>query len=62
MRLVENDHVVETLAPDGSDQALNERILPGTPRSRYNLADTHASEPTLERDAVNSVSVAVQPA
>jgi hypothetical protein len=28
MRLVDDDHVVETLAPDGSDQALNERILP----------------------------------
>ena len=30
MRLVDDDHVVETLSSDRADHALDERILPGT--------------------------------
>ncbi len=35
MRLADDDHVIETLASDGSDQALDERILPRTRLRRY---------------------------
>jgi len=62
MRLIDDDHVVETLASDGSDQALHERILPRTRRSGHNLGDSHASQSALERVAVNSVAISVQPA
>jgi hypothetical protein len=32
MALAENDDVVQTLAPDGSDQSFRIRILPGAER------------------------------
>jgi hypothetical protein len=34
MRLIENDHVIEILAPNGSDQALDVGTLPGTEWTR----------------------------
>jgi len=39
MRLVEHDHVVETLAADGANQAFGVRILPGRPGGGDHLFD-----------------------
>src|SRR5262249_16396715 len=59
---IQNDQVIEALATDGSDQPLDERVLPGTCRTRDDLGDRHARNALLERGAVNAVSVAQQPA
>ena len=37
---VEHDHVIQTLAPDGPDQALDKRILPGRTRGDELLFQT----------------------
>ncbi len=39
MRLIQDDHVIETLAPNGSDQPFDVGILPRTRRARDDLAD-----------------------
>jgi hypothetical protein len=44
MRLVDDDHMIETLASDRADQAFDIRILPRTRRCRNHLGDAHASE------------------
>jgi hypothetical protein len=38
----QDENVVETLAPDRTDQALGERILPGAVRRREDFVDAHA--------------------
>ena len=48
MRRVHNDHMVETLSPDRSDQAFGVRILPRTRRRRDDFGDAHAGQPVLE--------------
>src|SRR2546428_7486740 len=53
MPLAHDDHVVQTLAPDGSDQSLCIRILPGAGRTRDHLADAHAGDPAPEQLAVD---------
>src|SRR5262249_5206734 len=40
--LAENKHVIQALAPDGTDQALSERVLPRALRRREDLMDPHA--------------------
>jgi hypothetical protein len=45
MALAEDDDVVETLAADRADQALDEGVLPGRVRRAQDLLDAHASEP-----------------
>ena len=62
MCLADDDHVIEALASDGSDQTLNERILPWTRRSGHDFGDTHASQSPLECVGVDAVSISVQPA
>src|SRR5436190_21565425 len=61
MPLAQDDHVIETLAPDGSDQSLCIRILPGAGWTTDNLADTHAGDPVPEHVAVNGVTIPQQP-
>jgi hypothetical protein len=61
MPLAEDDHMVQTLAPDGSDQSLRIRILPRAGRTGDNLADAHARGPAPEHIAVDSVAIAQQP-
>ena len=41
--LAEDDHVVETLAANGSDQSLHIRALPGTQRAGDRFRDPHES-------------------
>ena len=62
MRLVDDDHVVETLSSDRADQAFDVRILPRTRRRGDDFGDAHASQSALEDVAVDAVSISVQPA
>ena len=61
MPLAEHDHVVETLAPEGSEQSLRIRILPRAGRTGDNLADAHAGDPAPEHVAVDGVAIPHQP-
>src|SRR5450432_1610990 len=60
MVFAENDHMVETLAADRSDQALDEGVLPGRARRTQDFLDAHAGEPSAEGGAVDPVAVAHQ--
>ncbi len=62
MRLVEDDHVIETLAPHGSDQAFDVWILPGAQGARDDFADAHAGDPPPEQVTVDCVPIAQEPA
>jgi hypothetical protein len=55
---VEDKNVVETLAADRTDQALGERILPGTVRRRENFLDLHTLHAVAELLAIDLVAVA----
>jgi hypothetical protein len=54
----QDEHVVETLAPDGTDRALGERILPGAVRRREDFGDPHALDAVAELLAIHLVTVA----
>ena len=45
MHLVQHDHVIETLATQRADHALDIGVLPGTPWTGYDLGDTKAGDP-----------------
>ena len=62
MRLVENDHVIETLSAQRADQALDVRILPGTRRGRDDLSDAHTRQSPPQDVAVDVVPISMQPA
>ena len=62
MLLAEYHHVVQAVAPDGANQPLCIRVLPGTGRRRQDLADTHASDSLAERLTVDRIAIAQQPA
>src|SRR6202022_639889 len=55
--LVEYDHVIEQLATDCPDHALDVRILPGRTRGRNHLGDAHSFDPLAEDDAVGRVAI-----
>jgi len=59
---VENDHVIQTLATNGPDQSLDERVLPGTCGAGHDLSDRHSGEASTECVAVDAVSIPQQPA
>ena len=61
MCLVEHDHVIETLATQGADHALDVRILPGTPWTGHDLRDTEAGDPAAHMRVIDVVAVAQQP-
>jgi len=44
MALAEHDHMVETLAADRADKALNEGVLPGRVRGAQGFLDAHSCE------------------
>ena len=50
---VEDKNVVETLAADRTDQALGERILPGTVWRRENFLDPHPLHAVAELLAID---------
>ena len=61
MPVAEDDHVVETLAPEGPDQPLRIRILPRAGRTGDHLADPHAGDAAPEHIAVDGVAISEQP-
>ena len=54
----ENENVIQTLAPDRTDKALGERILPGAVRRREDFVDPHALHAVPKLLAVHLVTVA----
>jgi hypothetical protein len=56
--LVQDDHVVQQLAADGADHALDEGVLPRGARCREDLGDAHAFRAPPELVAVNAVAIA----
>ncbi len=62
MRLAQNDQVIQTLAAQGSDQSLRERILPGAERGGNDFGDAHAGDAVPKHVAVNSVAIPQEPA
>src|SRR5438093_700609 len=62
MRLVDDDHVIETLSSDRANQPFDVRILPRTRRRRDDFGDVHAGQSALEDLAVDAVAISVQPA
>jgi hypothetical protein len=53
--------VVETLAPNGSDQALRVRILSRAGWTRNNFSNTHAGDMAAERIIVDDIAIAQEP-
>jgi hypothetical protein len=56
--LAENEHVVQTLAPDRADEPLHERVLPRAVSRREHFEDPHAHEALPEGVAVERVAIA----
>ena len=57
---VEDDHVVQALSPDGTDQALRERILPGALRRGLDLFDAHCLHAVPTDLAIDSIPIVQQ--
>jgi hypothetical protein len=62
MRFVQDDHVIEALAPNGSDQAFDVGILPRTRRARDDLANAHAGNSTSEQVSIDGIAIPQEPA
>ena len=58
--LVEHDHVVQTFAADGADQALDEGILPRGARRNELLFQSEAQRPLHEFQTVDAIAIAEQ--
>jgi len=58
--LIENDDVIQTIPADGTDQALNERILPRRARHGDNRFYTEGLDPSLNGFTINAISVPQQ--
>jgi hypothetical protein len=61
MGAAENDHVVQALTADRSDQSLDVRILPWSGWGADNFSDAHAGYAAPERVAVNRIAVSQEP-
>lgn len=57
---VENDDMIEALSTDGTDQPLNEWILPRRPIGDDDFLDAHMLDPPAEESAVDGVAIADQ--
>ena len=60
MALVEHDDMIETIATDGTDQPLNEWILPGRARCGDHSLDAQVLDPLLEDRTVDRVAITNQ--
>src|ERR1700683_3048903 len=60
MALVEDDDVIQTLAANRTDHALDVRVLPGGSRCRDDFLDPHRSDPVTEVGAIRCVAIAQQ--
>ena len=57
MLLVEDDHVVETLAPNATNEPFDVRVLPRRARRRENLLDAKSGDATVAVPAVYLIAV-----
>jgi hypothetical protein len=57
MGAVQNDDVIQALAPDGADHRFRERVRPGRSGGGEHLADPHVSDASREGLAVDRVSI-----
>src|SRR5215468_4551178 len=57
MVVIEDDHMIQALATNASDHALDIGILPRTPWCNVNLFDAHSFDSQCEGIAVDSVAV-----
>ena len=60
MGFVENDDMIEALPAKGTDQSLDERILPRRLRCDEDFFDAHVGQSLAEGIAVDAVAVADQ--
>jgi len=58
VRFAEDDDVIQTLAPDGADEAFREGVLPRAVRRRQDFTDAHALQALPEHVTVDRVAVA----
>src|SRR5258707_14665949 len=57
MFLAQDNDVVQTLAPDRSDQPFGKAVLPGRGRSNWLVSDTHRTQSARDDSAVGSISI-----
>src|SRR5215831_19095238 len=57
MVVIEDDHMIQTLATNASDHPLHVAILPRTPWRYADLLDAHGFDSRPERFAVDSVPI-----
>src|SRR6266540_2420600 len=55
--LTEDEHMIQTLAPDRSDESLRERVLPRAVRRREHLLDPHALHAMPKLQTVDVIAV-----
>ena len=58
MALIEHDDMIEAIATDGTDQPLNEWILPGRAIGDDDFLDAQRLDPPAEKRAVDGVAIA----
>src|SRR2546425_9238184 len=57
MPFVEDEDMVQTLAPDRADKALREGVLPRAMGRGQDFRDSHAVHPLPERGTVDTVAI-----
>ena len=61
MPLAKYDHMIQTLAANGSDDALDVGILPRLERTRDDLGDAKTRDPPTHGVIVDAVMIAEEP-
>jgi hypothetical protein len=62
MVFAEYDHIVQTLAADGTDQSLHVCVLPWAPRRRDDFLDLHSRQSQPKLFAIDLVTISKQEA
>src|SRR6266704_1292382 len=57
MFLVQDNDVVQTLAPDRSDQPFGKAVLPRRGRCNWLVSDTHGTQSARDDSTVDSISI-----
>src|ERR1700674_1987386 len=60
MFLAQNNDVVQTLAPDRSDQTFDKAVLPRRGRCNWLISDTHGTQSARDDSAVDSIPISDQ--
>src|SRR5882724_4170258 len=60
MFLAQDNDVVQTLAPDRSDQPFGKAILPRRGRCNWLISDTHGTQSARDDSAVDSIPISDQ--